>query len=104
VRTLPRPGRQYWLKEKPKSEVSLEVYDAAGTLVRKLSSKEDAGEIPRTIPMRSAARSGSRPHRGGGSEPREMDLMWAGATRIKRAKIDTGDPENGPLVVPGRIR
>ena len=29
------------------------------------------------------------------------DLRWAGSDKIKNAKIDTGDPEVGPLVVPG---
>jgi hypothetical protein len=27
--------------------------------------------------------------------------MWDGATKIKGGKIDTGDPSNGPMVVPG---
>ncbi|PYQ41288.1 MAG: hypothetical protein DMF77_16235 [Acidobacteria bacterium] len=93
---------QYWLKEKPKGDVTLEVYDAAGTLVRKLSSKEDPGEIPPDDP--DAERSTKRKpplSAEAGVNRGKWNLMWAGATKITRAKIDTGDPENGPLVVPG---
>ncbi|HEU0108604.1 MAG TPA: glycosyl hydrolase [Vicinamibacteria bacterium] len=93
---------QYWLKEKPKGDVTLEVSDAAGTLVRKLSSKEDASEIPPDDP--DAERSTKRKpplSAEAGVNRGKWNLMWAGATRITRAKIDTGDPENGPLVVPG---
>jgi hypothetical protein len=30
------------------------------------------------------------------------DLAWEGATKIKGGKIDTGDPSEGPLAVPGQ--
>ena len=38
----PAPGAAfyYWLKDEPKGPVTLEIFDAAGTLVRKMSSEE----------------------------------------------------------------
>jgi hypothetical protein len=93
---------QYWLKEKPKGEVTLEVYDGAGTLVRKLSSKSDPDEILPDDPDsdRSSKRKPPLTAEAGVNRGR-WNLMWAGSTKIKHAKIDTGDPEYGPLALPG---
>jgi hypothetical protein len=93
---------QYWLKEKPKGDVTLEVRDAAGALVRTLSSKEPAGEIPTDDPdaERSSKRKPPLTAEAGVNRGR-WNLMWAGSTKITRAKIDTGDPEYGPLALPG---
>jgi photosystem II stability/assembly factor-like uncharacterized protein len=93
---------QYWLKEKPKGEVTLEVRDGAGVLVRTLSSKAEEDEVPPDDPdaERSTKRKAPLTAEAGVNRGR-WNLMWGGATRIKRAKIDTGNPENGPLVVPG---
>ena len=93
---------QYWLKDKPKGDVTLEIRDAAGTLVRTLSSKEPEGELPTDDP--DAERSSKRKPpltADAGVNRGRWNLMWAGSTKIKRAKIDTGDPEYGPLSVPG---
>ena len=87
----------FWLKEKPKGEVTLEVLDAQNRLVRKLSSTppeawgnaEDAEE-PKA-PFKAEA----------GLQRAVWDLRWEGATLIKNAKIDYGDPTEGPLAVPG---
>jgi len=93
---------QYWLKEKPKGEVTLEVRDAAGALVRRLSSKNEEDEVPPEDPDsdRSTKRKPPLTAEAGVNRGR-WNLMWAGATKIKRAKIDTGNPENGPLALPG---
>jgi photosystem II stability/assembly factor-like uncharacterized protein len=87
----------FWLKEKPKGEVRLEVLDAQNRVVRTLSSTapeawgaaEDAEE-PKA-PFKAEA----------GLQRAVWDLRWAGATLIKNAKIDYGDPTEGPLAVPG---
>jgi len=93
---------QYWLKDKPKGDVTLEIRDASGALVRTLSSKEPEGEIPIDDPdaeryskKKAALTADMGVNRG------RWNLMWEGATKITRAKIDTGNPENGPLALPG---
>jgi hypothetical protein len=87
----------FWLKDKPKGEVVLEVLDAQNRVVRRLSSTppqawghaEDA-EAPKA-PFKAEA----------GLQRAVWDLRWEGATLIRNAKIDYGDPREGPLAVPG---
>ncbi len=92
----------YALKAKPKETITLDVLDADGTLVQRLTSKEEPPEVPKDDP-------------DGPGEPYKKtvlttepginriawDLRWAGATTIKKAKIDSGEPQAGPLVLPG---
>jgi photosystem II stability/assembly factor-like uncharacterized protein len=87
----------FWLKDKPKGEVKLEVLDARNRVVRMLSStarqawgaaedeEEPKAEIKAEAGLQRAA----------------WDLRWEGATLIRNAKIDYGDPTEGPLAVPG---
>lgn len=101
----PTPGAvfNYRLKEKPKGELTIEVFDAAGKSVRKLSSKADSGE--------GEARSGAGGRRGrGAAEPLPAEpgvnraswnmqypdakdfpglIMWAGSV-------------TGPVAAPGK--
>jgi hypothetical protein len=93
---------QYWLKEKPKGEVTLEVYDAKGALVRKLSSMDEKTELPPDDPDADRDSKRKPPLTAeAGVNRGKWNLMWEGATKIKDAKIDTGDPSNGPLALPG---
>jgi photosystem II stability/assembly factor-like uncharacterized protein len=86
----------YALKEKPKS-VSIEIKDAQGRLVRTLSSvarprvdADDNEEDPKPALKLEA-----------GLQRTVWDLRWEGAERIKKAKIDWGNPADGPVAVPG---
>jgi photosystem II stability/assembly factor-like uncharacterized protein len=94
---------QYSLGRKTDDEVSLEITDASGAVVRRLSSrkKDDADDVPEDDPD------------GGGDKPSLMpadegvqrfawDLTYEGPQLIRKAKIDWGDPTVGPLVPPGR--
>jgi len=93
---------QYWLKDKPKGDVTLEIRDAAGALVRTLSSKEPEGEIPIDDPDAERYSKKKAPLTADAGVNRgRWNLMWEGATKITRAKIDAGNPENGPLALPG---
>jgi len=87
----------YSLKDEEKGDMTLEIRDAAGRLVRTLSSK--ARE-----PMGSSDRE-QKPDpelaREAGVHRAVWDLRYEGAHKIKGAKIDTGDPEEGPRVAPG---
>lgn len=91
----------YFLKEKPKEDVTLEILDARGKTVRTLSSKPKPPDGSRDDPeAEDDDRKGAL-----GTEPGVQravwDLRYEGATKIQNAKIDTGDPAVGPLAVPG---
>jgi hypothetical protein len=93
----------YYLKEKSEEEIRLEIHDARGRLVRTLSSTAKPAELPAGDPD------------GWGAEPPEpelskeagvqravWDLTYEGAARLEDAKVDWGDPRQGPVAVPGR--
>lgn len=93
---------QYSLKKKPKGPIKLEILDEMGTLVNTLSSKEEPDDESEDDP-------------DGPEEPFKKTILttevgvnrinwnlhYQGATFIKGAKIDSGDPKEGPLVSPG---
>jgi photosystem II stability/assembly factor-like uncharacterized protein len=94
---------QYWLGKKADGEVTIEITDASGAAVRRLSSKkrDDVEEEAEDDPD------------GGGDKPALLstdqgvqrfawDLTYEGAKLIRKAKIDWGDPAQGPMVPPGR--
>ena len=90
----------YFLKEKPKGELKIEILDASGRLVRGLSSvprpsdKSDDEDDTETL-KKAALPVEPGLHRA------EWDLHWEGARKIQGAKIDFGNPSEGPLAVPG---
>ncbi|HMA45776.1 MAG TPA: sialidase family protein, partial [Frankiaceae bacterium] len=101
----PNPARgavvHYWLRADAPGEVTLEVLDAGGRLVRRLSSVAekmpygpDDPDEPTKVPEAAlSAKAGL--HRA------VWDLAWQGAGRLENAKLDTGDPARGPRAVPG---
>jgi photosystem II stability/assembly factor-like uncharacterized protein len=92
----------YHLKTKPKETITLEILDSQGSVVDRLTSKPYKPEIPEDDPD-----APSHPYKktvlttDAGINRAIWDLRYTGATRIKNAKIDTGDPAAGPLVNPG---
>src|SRR5439155_22757067 len=90
---------QYSLKKKPKDPIKLEILDEKGALVNTLTSKEEPdGEseddpdgpeepVKKTILTTEV-----------GVNRVNWNLHYQGATLIKGAKIDSGDPKEGPLV------
>jgi hypothetical protein len=90
----------YFLKEKPKGAVKIEILDSQGTVVRRLSSipREPDGSDDNEDPeeLKKAALSVEP-----GIQRTSWDLGWQGAAKIKGSKIDTGDPIEGPRAVPG---
>ncbi len=102
--SFPNPPRgasiSYFLKEKPKGEVKIEILDAQGGVVRTLSSiprePDDSADNEDPEDYKKAALSVEP-----GVHRTSWDLAWQGATTIKGGKIDTGDPFIGPLAVPG---
>ena len=90
-----------WLRTKPKAPVTIEVLDAEGRLVRTLSSvpKPSMGTSDREDPadtLKGAVAADS------GMQRLTWDFRHEGAKLIKGGKIDSGDPSEGPRVLPGR--
>jgi photosystem II stability/assembly factor-like uncharacterized protein len=106
----PSPGQNpprgavvhYYLRKKPKGDLTLEILDAQGTVVSKLSSKPDPEELPADDPdaPENPPKKPLLP-----TEPGVQRVVWdlrhQGATLIKGAKIDMGNPAVGPLANPG---
>ena len=92
----------YSLAEKPKGEISLEILDAGGRLVRRLSS---VLKPLRTAPDHPDWDPESEPKPELKAEPglnrAVWDLRHEGARWVPGGRIDTGDPGPGPLVLPG---
>ncbi len=90
----------YWLKDKPEGEVVVEIKDARGTLVRRLSSIVPPPTGVDDDPEVDKKRKPAVPAAAGLNRV-VWDLRWTGATVIRNAKIDMGDPDPGPLALPG---
>ena len=116
----------YYLREKPKGAISMEVRDAQGALVNQFSSKP-----PKKKPGEDLQRKDIEEHAAQPSPPEEeetpeddpdapdeklkktelstrvgvnrvaWDLRYKGADKVKHAKVDAGQPELGPFVNPG---
>jgi len=93
---------QYFLKKKPKNPLTLEIFDAQGTLVRKFSSVPEPEEFPADDPDEQEERPKKTvltTHLGVNRVV--WDLCHTGAVHIPKAKTDGGDPKIGPFVPPG---
>jgi len=90
----------YFLKDKPKGDLTIDIVDARDRIVRTLSSvarepdyssEHDDPEELKKLALETAP----------GVHRAVWDLAWEGATKIKGGKIDTGDPSSGPRALPG---
>jgi photosystem II stability/assembly factor-like uncharacterized protein len=92
----------YWLKDEPEGDVVLEVLDAKGGLVRRLTSGKVEPEAPPDDPDagRDEPEKKALPKKAG-LQRAVWDLRHEGAEKIKGAKIDSGDPAEGPTALPG---
>jgi hypothetical protein len=90
----------YFLKEKPKGDLKIEIVDSGGRVVRTLSSiprePDYSSEYDDPEDFKKAALPVDV-----GVQRAVWDLKWEGAAKIKSAKIDTGDPADGPRAIPG---
>lgn len=92
----------YYLDAKPTKDLVLEIFDADGTLVRKLTNKkqdpeqaEDAPDTPWSI-YKPTVLPDDR-----GLQRVTWDLRSGGPKIIPGAKNDAGTPHEGPLAPPG---
>ena len=91
---------QYSLGKKAEGEVAIEVTDAAGTLVRRLSSqKKDEDE--QEDDEGDGDDKDTRLSTDAGLQRFAWDLTYEPPKLIRKARIDWGDPTQGPLVPPG---
>jgi hypothetical protein len=103
----PNPPRgaviHYRLARKAK-DLTLTVFDAQGQLVRKLTSKKAKEEMEESEEAPDAEEEKVADPvlpREAGVHRVVWDRRYQGAHYIKGAKIDTGQPRRGPLVLPG---
>jgi hypothetical protein len=92
----------YWLKDKPKADITVDVLDAQGHVVRTLSSQPqpapgaDDDRASEEKDLKEAALP-----KAAGMNAGAWDLHYTGAELIQGAKIDAGNPFVGPLALPG---
>ena len=92
----------YWLKDEAEGDVALEILDAKGGLVRRLTSRKAEREEPPDDPDPGWSDAEERPlSKKAGLQRAVWDLRHEGATRIRAAKIDAGNPAEGPMALPG---
>jgi photosystem II stability/assembly factor-like uncharacterized protein len=87
----------YSLSDEDKNEVKLEILDAKNKVIRTLSSKPREAMGSEDNEQKPEAQLSAK----SGVQRAVWDLRYEGARKIKGAKIDTGDPEEGPRVAPG---
>jgi hypothetical protein len=92
----------YYLKEPAKNSLRVEIVDAQGKVVRRLS-KDPApiyGFMDDTKRAAESAKKAALPNEKG-LNGAVWDLRHSGAVLIEGAKIDMGNPLEGPFVLPG---
>lgn len=92
----------YALKQKPKDSATLEILDAAGQVIRGFDSKDDEEAPAEDLP--DAAQDHEKKvvlSVKPGINRFVWNLRHQGTRLIKNAKHDGGEPQTGPLVVPG---
>jgi len=92
----------YCLEKKPKDELVLEVFDASGKRVRKLTSKKEEPEQPEDTPDApwTVYKPTVLPDEPG-LQRVAWNLRFDGPKVIPGAKNDAGIPREGPLAPPG---
>lgn len=86
-------------KPKEPSPITVEILDAKGELVRKLSTKSDPKEIDDESDGDQG--EGDKIPAKQGVNRLVWDLRYKGAVAIPKAKVDSGDVQTGPFALPG---
>ncbi|NBO65037.1 MAG: hypothetical protein EBU88_09380 [Acidobacteria bacterium] len=92
----------YWLKEAPKTDISIEIFDDGGRLVTTLSSKRRSpiGYSDNTS-GESSSINASLLSKTEGLNQVVWNLHHSGAELIENGKLDFGGPVFGPKAIPG---
>jgi len=91
----------YYLKARPKDDITLTVLDAKGGIVRTLTSKKEPKEKEDEGSYSPDNYKQTVLPREAGLHRVVWDLRYEGAKYIRGARVDSGQPRTGPLVVPG---
>jgi hypothetical protein len=99
----PPPGAvlHYYLKNKPKDDITLEIFDDKDQRVMLLTSKKEPEDKPDPGDYSEKKYQKPRLPREPGLHRIVWDLRYEGAETIAGAKVDNGEPREGPLVNPG---
>jgi hypothetical protein len=92
----------YYLKAKPSGPLTIEILDADSRIVRTLSSvpaKSDGSDDDEDPDADSKKKDALALDPG--VQRAVWDLAWEGVKPIPHAKVDAGDPDEGPLALPG---
>ena len=93
---------EYFLKAKSEKEVTIEILDSKGTVVRTLKSEAEPREWAINDPDEGSFEEKEADLKNDAGVQRAFwDFRYEGAKKIWRAKIDAGDPSAGPLAAPG---
>jgi photosystem II stability/assembly factor-like uncharacterized protein len=92
----------YYLPAKPKEELTLEIMDAQGNLVRKLTSKKQTPEDEEHPDQPWSPYKPTVLPKEAGVNRTAWDLNYEGPTIIPKAKNDAGVPHHGPSAPPGQ--
>ena len=90
----------YWLAEEPKGKLELLITDAAGQLVRTLSSEAKPPKYPKDDPDDPSGEPKPDLKKDAGFNRASWNLRMEGSKRIP-AKTEGTSPETGPLAPPG---
>jgi photosystem II stability/assembly factor-like uncharacterized protein len=92
----------YWLAEKPEEPITVEVLDAEGTIVRKLSSElEPAYTEKDHTDWNPAEKREPALKTKPGLNRASWDLVYDRARWVRGSRTDTGGPGPGPRALPG---
>lgn len=93
---------EYFLKAKSAEDITIEILDAKGEVIRTLSSVADPEEWPIDDPDEGREEENEADLKNDAGVQRAFwDFRYEGADKIWKAKIDMGDPGKGPLASPG---
>ena len=91
----------YSLKAKPKGEVALEILDTKKNVVARLTSKEEPADPPDEGAYSADDDKKEPLPTEAGLHRVVWDLHYDGAQAIQGARVDSGNPKDGPLAPPG---
>ena len=92
----------YFLKDEQKNDITIEILDAAGNVVRRLNSKPQAAiGFSDSAEFESNMFGEMAIPKAKGVNLAVWDLRHAGAELVENGKLDFGGPVVGPMAVPG---
>ena len=92
----------YYLAEEPEGEISIEVLDSSGQVIRTLTSTlPERPYGPGDPDWRPDTKVEAELKKEAGVVRAHWDLTHQGADEVMDAKIDIGSPRTGPLALPG---